>query len=641
MAQAGGLGLLVALLLAAPASASFRPVGGSLNVDPANGARMSGIAPVAGVPYVALSDQVGGIGGPLRVRMLNGTSWDLVGGDISATPGATPSIASFENQPWVASTEFSQANSAYQVFVSYFSGSGWTRASNSLNTDATKTADVPDITSVKSGVNSMPYVAFSQFNGTSYEIRVARRKGNVSASTWEYPGSAMQGSAGWTAFYPQIASDPATSNTPYVSWMAQSPPPPNPGGGNPPPPKTRLYVARGTMVSSPSASSWTVLGGQLNQNEDSVGVPDVAVVGGEPWAVWIEEVGGIRQVRVARYSGGSWQQVGQSSLNVDPMKDVDTVQIANVGGKAYVVMNQQFATTAFRDHVWVKRFDGTSWVPVGGPLNLDPALPANLTGIADVGGVPYVAFEQGTSGKSELRVSRLEAPTCQASTAAVPRNALAFTVSLSCDEGVRSIKTSVAHGVLSDLDGAAGTVKYTPAANYSGPDSFTFASSDGASESAPATVSLNVAALPGAAAKKPTISSLRQRNKVFRVGRARTALTGRTSARRRRAPRGTRFSFSLDQAADVAAAIRRARSGRRVGKKCLAPTRARRKRRRCTRYVLAGTLRRTAKAGSNKITFSGRLNRRALRPGRYRATFTATVAGTRSAARTLTFKVVR
>ena len=45
------------------------------------------------------------------------------------------------------------------------------------------------------------------------------------------------------------------------------------------------------------------------------------------------------------------------------------------------------------------------------------------------------------------------------------------------------------HGTLS---GTAPSLTYTPAANYSGPDSFTFVANDGIVDSAPATVSLTV-----------------------------------------------------------------------------------------------------------------------------------------------------
>ena len=63
--------------------------------------------------------------------------------------------------------------------------------------------------------------------------------------------------------------------------------------------------------------------------------------------------------------------------------------------------------------------------------------------------------------------------------------------------------------------------------------------------------------------------------------------------------------------------------------------------RRCTRLRPAGALTRNAGAGATTVPFSGRLGRRALQPGPYRATLVATGAdGTCVPARTLTFRVV-
>ena len=56
----------------------------------------------------------------------------------------------------------------------------------------------------------------------------------------------------------------------------------------------------------------------------------------------------------------------------------------------------------------------------------------------------------------------------------------------------------------------------------------------------------------------------------------------------------------------------------------------------------AGTLRRTGRAGANRVGFSGRIGRRALRPGRYRLTVHALdTAGNRSATRVARFRIVR
>jgi len=82
-------------------------------------------------------------------------------------------------------------------------------------------------------------------------------------------------------------------------------------------------------------------------------------------------------------------------------------------------------------------------------------------------------------------------------------------------------------------------------------------------------------------------------------------------------PRGTRFNYKLNKAAKVVVAIKR--SGRTVA-----------------------NLTRAAKPGANSIRFSGRIGKRALRPGRYHAEIRATdAAGNRSAVRRLSFRVVK
>ena len=63
---------------------------------------------------------------------------------------------------------------------------------------------------------------------------------------------------------------------------------------------------------------------------------------------------------------------------------------------------------------------------------------------------------------------------------------------------------------------------------------------------------------------------------------------------------------------------------------------------RCKRSVTVGTLTRKANAGTTSVPFSGRLGRRALGPGSYKATLAATGAdGARSDAKTVRFRVIR
>ena len=139
----------------------------------------------------------------------------------------------------------------------------------------------------------------------------------------------------------------------------------------------------------------------------------------------------------------------------------------------------------------------------------------------------------------------------------------------------------------------------------------------------------------GAGATKPTISALAATNRIFAVGRASTALTGRTASARGK--RGTVFSFRLDQPATVTIVIRSEARGPRG---CGHGSPAARGERRCTRTG-AATLIRSGHAGLNRVTFSGRIGRRPLAPGRYEAAFTAINSAGRSSTARLRFSVVR
>jgi hypothetical protein len=109
----------------------------------------------------------------------------------------------------------------------------------------------------------------------------------------------------------------------------------------------------------------------------------------------------------------------------------------------------------------------------------------------------------------------------------------------------------------------------------------------------------------------PVITSASLTRKRFSVGRAHTAVAARTRHH------GTTFRLKLSKAARIKITIRRA-------------------------HRTAGTLKRNARPGANRIAFSGRIGRRALRPGRYVARIVASDAsGKRSAPRTLHFTVVR
>ena len=119
---------------------------------------------------------------------------------------------------------------------------------------------------------------------------------------------------------------------------------------------------------------------------------------------------------------------------------------------------------------------------------------------------------------------------------------------------------------------------------------------------------------PAADTLAPLISGFMSTRAVFAVARAATPRAARTA-------RGTSLRYTLSESARVMVKIQRKSR---------------------TRYRRVGTLRRSGVKGPNRIRFTGRIGRRALRAGGYRVVIRATdAAGNRSAPRATRFRLVR
>ena len=138
---------------------------------------------------------------------------------------------------------------------------------------------------------------------------------------------------------------------------------------------------------------------------------------------------------------------------------------------------------------------------------------------------------------------------------------------------------------------------------------------------------------------RPVVTGLGETNKVFAVGRAPTPV----AARARRHRKGTTFVFRSSEAGTATLKIGRARPGRRRGKRCVKPTRKNRRAKPCTRYVaVKPSLKRAVAAGPTAVPFTGRIGKKALKPGKYRVTVVvADAAGNRSKPKSIGFRVVR
>jgi hypothetical protein len=136
----------------------------------------------------------------------------------------------------------------------------------------------------------------------------------------------------------------------------------------------------------------------------------------------------------------------------------------------------------------------------------------------------------------------------------------------------------------------------------------------------------------------PLVTGASQSATKWRVGNALAKLS-----RNKKPPIGTTFSFNLNQAATVRFTFTALSVGRRVGKKCIRPTKSKIHTRSCKRRLAAGVLSLHGHQGTDKVRFQGRISPSTkLKPGRYSMAITATnTAGQRSSAQTLSFTIVK
>jgi Tol biopolymer transport system component len=301
-------------------------------------------------------------------------------------------------------------------------------------------------------------------------------------------------------------------------------------------------------------------------------------------------------------------------------KDLRLASIAGaVDPTVFVTGGQNFECAWSPDQTKIAWSNGA--FGAGMILMRNTTTPANQTTVAQDAGA--ARFDGNPDWAINFR------PACQNATVNVAVNGF-LSIPLGCtDRDIsdnkfisREIVSPPGHGNLGSIDDNTDSVFYTPAKDFKGTDTFTFKGSDGNSESSPATITVEVGKTTGGKDVTPAkIDKVVSSNKTWRRGSALPSVLSRAKV-------GTVISYRLSENARVTFTFSRKTTGRKVGKRCRKTTRTNRKRRRCTRYVKAGTLQFNGKAGTNRVKFQGRLSRRKrLALGRYRL-----VVGARDAA---------
>jgi hypothetical protein len=160
----------------------------------------------------------------------------------------------------------------------------------------------------------------------------------------------------------------------------------------------------------------------------------------------------------------------------------------------------------------------------------------------------------------------------------------------------------------------------------------TATSDDGSTGTATATYTVKPAPPP-----KPTVGAIKASHKTFRSG---SKLASIAKHKKKKPPVGTMFSFTLNTAATLKLTFTQRVSGRKVKHRCVAQTKHNKHDRSCKLTTTAGTLTLTGHAGTDKISFQGRVSKRhKLAAGSYTLTIIATNSSGKSRSRSIKFTI--
>ncbi len=143
-------------------------------------------------------------------------------------------------------------------------------------------------------------------------------------------------------------------------------------------------------------ADWEELGGALNADSSQGAAQEMVGVGGTPWIAHTEQSPGLGlQLYVSTWNGTTWTRKG-GALNLASDRAAITPSIANVGGVPYVAWTD--VTQAGAYHVRVARWDEANgeWDAVGDALNLGTNSAGFNPTIRSIDGEPYVGFSNTT-----------------------------------------------------------------------------------------------------------------------------------------------------------------------------------------------------------------------------------------------------
>jgi hypothetical protein len=154
------------------------------------------------------------------------------------------------------------------------------------------------------------------------------------------------------------------------------------------------FLAAGLMWAGPARADWVRDGSaSLNVNSAKSAVnSDLVIADGQPCVIWFESPG----IYVKKFNGLSWNPVG-NSLNVNA--SAGQPSLINNDGVLYAAWCE---LNASKNQVYVGRFNGAQWVPLGGSLNQSPANNASSPCLACCNQTPYIVWQESNGSNLQI-----------------------------------------------------------------------------------------------------------------------------------------------------------------------------------------------------------------------------------------------
>jgi Bacterial Ig-like domain len=263
----------------------------------------------------------------------------------------------------------------------------WTVGGATLNQDATSDVFTPRIVLDAKGD---PIVAWSEYVGADSKVFVKRWTGKA----WAIIGPGAVNVSG-SAVSVSLALEPG--GNPVIAWSEVAP---------------GVYDGR-VMVKRWNGSSWLSVGPVMNIDQNKRAVDPTLVVdsSGSPFLTWAEDVSNtsspLTNVFVKRWTGASWEVVGQKTVNQNAAKMAfnPTITLATSGNP---VVAWGEIDDANASKVFVKFWDGSSWQLRGnGAINKDTEQGVGTPALAfNASGTLFVAYSETANPAPNVFVKR-------------------------------------------------------------------------------------------------------------------------------------------------------------------------------------------------------------------------------------------